>query len=83
MSNMYSLLNYISATSKDALDSTWNLQYPGPPSLQSDDASLESLKNGLQTFNEDQQRLIGISTISVVACLALEFQTDEVRCLPH
>ena len=77
MSNMYSLLNYISATSKDAHDNSWNSPAT-TTNPQSEDHSVQSLKSGLQAFNEDQQRLIGISTISVVTCLAIEFKLDEV-----
>lgn len=76
MSNMYSLLNYISATSKDAFESSWNLQ--AGSSVHSEEHTVQSLKTGLQVFNDDQQRLIGISTISVVTCLATEFKIDEV-----
>lgn len=79
MSNMYSLLNYISATSKEAHDGSWSYA----SSLQSaDQSTMQSLKTGLQAFNEDQQRLIGISTISVVTCLATEFKIDEVFNYP-
>lgn len=79
MSNMYSLLNYISATSKESHDSAWNSQVMNASSLQPGDQSMiQSLKSGLQAFSEDQQRLIGISTISVVTCLASEFKIDEV-----
>ena len=79
MSNMYSLLNYISATSKEPYEGSWSTQITPSPSVQSQDHVVQSLKTGLQAFNEDQQRLIGISTISVVTCLALEFRLDEVR----
>lgn len=77
MSNMYSLLNYIAATSKDSHEHSWS-SYSSALSNQNDEHSVQSLKTGLQAFNEDQQRLIGISTISVVTCLALEFKLDEV-----
>ena len=77
MSNMYSLLNYISATSKETHDGSWSYA----STIQSvDQSTMQSLKSGLQALNEDQQRLIGISTISVVTCLATEFKIDEV-CL--
>ena len=76
MSNMYSLLNYISATSKESFDGSWSSQLSS--ATQSEEHSIQSLRTGLQAFNEDQQRLIGISTISVVTCLALEFKIDEV-----
>ncbi|KAL5511303.1 STT4 [Sanghuangporus vaninii] len=81
MSNMYSLLNYISATSKEPYESSWSTQVTPLPSVHSQDHAVQSLKTGLQVFNEDQQRLIGITTISVVTCLALEFKLDEVTRL--
>ncbi|THH11990.1 hypothetical protein EW145_g299 [Phellinidium pouzarii] len=81
MSNMYSLLNYISATNKESHESSWSSQASAAPSLQPEEQTVQSLKSGLQAFNEDQQRLIGISTISVVTCLALEFKIDEVTRL--
>ena len=81
MSNMYSLLNYIAATSKDSHEHSWASHTSSSSSGQTDEHTLQSLKTGLQAFNEDQQRLIGISTISVVACLALEFKLDEVGTL--
>lgn len=37
------------------------------------------METGLRSFTEEQKRLIGISTISVVTRLALEFKVDEVR----
>lgn len=79
MSNMYSLLNYIAATSKDSHEHSWASHASTSSSGQTDEHTLQTVKTGLQAFNEDQQRLIGISTISVVACLALEFKLDEVR----
>lgn len=80
MSNMYSLLNYISATSKESYEGSWNSPHTSinASTTQSQEHHVQSLKSGLQAFNEDQQRLIGISTISVVACLATEFRIDEV-----
>ena len=77
MSNMYSLLNYISATSKESYDGSWSSQTNSTDHLD-DHTTVQSLKTGLQMFNDDQQRLIGISTISVVTRLALEFRTEEV-----
>ena len=77
---MYSLLNYISATSKESYEGSWNSPHTSinASTTQSQEHHVQSLKSGLQAFNEDQQRLIGISTISVVACLATEFRIDEV-----
>lgn len=75
MSNMYSLLNYIAATSKDIFDSSsahshgYSLHsHPNP----------HSLETGLRGLSEDEKRLVGISTISAVTRLALEFKMEEV-----
>ncbi|KAA1469432.1 atypical/PIKK/PI4K protein kinase [Dentipellis sp. KUC8613] len=82
MSNMYSLLNYIAATSKDTHE-----YLSGPQPLRNsifggaDHATLQSLETGLGGYTEDERRLIGISTISVVSRLALEFQQEEVTKL--
>ncbi|KAI5120463.1 hypothetical protein M0805_006483 [Coniferiporia weirii] len=81
MSNMYSLLNYISATSKESHEGSWSSRTMHTSSMQPEEHAVQSLKTGLQEFNEEQQRLIGISTISVVTCLALEFKMDEVTRL--
>ncbi len=78
MSNMYSLLNYIAATSKDTYDSN-NINAHSlafNPQMQSNSYSLET---GLRGLSEDEKRLIGISTISAVTRLALEFKIEEVR----
>lgn len=76
MSNMYSLLNYIAATSKDLQDGHSMLQ-----SVTSDEESAisQSALTGLRGMSEDDKRVIGISTISVVTRLALEFKTEEVN----
>ncbi len=73
MSNMYSLLNFIAATSKDTHDAT----FQGSGSHEY--GTLNSLENGLRGLSEDEKRLTGISTISVVTRLALEFGIEEVR----
>jgi phosphatidylinositol 4-kinase len=83
MSNMYSLLNYIAATSHELYESSGASQvlnnplYP-PSSL--DHATLHSVATGIGALSEDEKRLVGISTISVVSRLALEFNMEEV-CL--
>ena len=82
---MYSLLNYIAATSQE-LQSTAGLSPFGSTSslVQNGDESMTySAKSGLQGLSEDQKRLIGISTISVVTRLALEFKSDEARQILH
>jgi phosphatidylinositol 4-kinase len=72
MSNMYSLLNFIAATSKDTFDTS----FQGPDLY--DPSTLHSLETGLRGLSEDEKRLTGISTISVVTRLALEFNIEEV-----
>ena len=79
MSNMYSLLNYIAATSKEIYD---------PVSLGAQHqfaaqgrGTIHSLESGLRGLSEDEKRLTGISTISVVTRLALELQMDDVTRL--
>ena len=75
MSNMYSLLNYIAATSKDIYDVNSIHIYPFNSHIRNNAHSLES---GLRGLSEDEKRLIGISTISVVTRLALEFKVEDV-----
>ena len=84
MSNMYSLLNYIAATSKEINDGSSlapTLSSSAPESENGEEGTMHSVKTGLQDFSEDQKRQIGISTISVVACLASEFKVEEVTRL--
>ena len=76
MSNMYSLLNYIAATSKDLYDVN-SLHIHGPHIRN----STHSLESGLRGLSEDEKRSIGISTISVVTRLALEFKAEEVSSI--
>ena len=79
MSNMYSLLNYIAATSKDTHDGSIAPQSLNNSAFSgSDHLTLHSVETGLRGYTEDERRLIGISTISVVSRLALEFQQEEV-----
>jgi phosphatidylinositol 4-kinase len=82
MSNMYSLLNYIAATSKEIYESSSASQMMNNPLYRPDspdEATLHSVARGLGGLSEDEKRLVGISTISVVTRLALEFQMEEVR----
>jgi hypothetical protein len=74
MSNMYSLLNYIAATSKDKYDVNSIHILSVNSHIRNNTHSLES---GLRGLSEDEKRLIGISTISVVTRLALEFKVEE------
>ncbi|TFY82561.1 hypothetical protein EWM64_g1445, partial [Hericium alpestre] len=82
MSNMYSLLNYIAATSKETHDNLGSTQAMRSSFFAgSDHTTLQSLDTSLGGYTEDERRLIGISTISVVARLALEFEQEEVTKL--
>jgi phosphatidylinositol 4-kinase A len=74
MSNMYSLLNYIAATSKDIYDVNSSHIHTSSSYIRNNAHSLES---GLRGLSEDQKRTIGISTISVVTRLAIEFKVEE------
>src|ERR1700730_15081998 len=80
MSNMYSLLNYIAATSKDISENSTSSQIFSNPLYVAapDRTTLQSEESGLRGLSEDEKRLVGISTISVVTRLALEFQMEEV-----
>ena len=78
MSNMYSLLNYIAATSKELYETSSSSQLMNNPLYPwSDHSTLQTLESGLRGLSEDEKRLVGISTISVVTRLALEFRTEE------
>ncbi|KAJ4475685.1 hypothetical protein J3R30DRAFT_3735539 [Lentinula aciculospora] len=82
MSNMYSLLNYIAATSKEIYESSTNSQLMNNPLYQGlDRYSVANVETGLRGLSDDQKRLVGISTISVVTRLALEFRMEEVTRL--
>jgi phosphatidylinositol 4-kinase len=83
MSNMYSLLNYIAATSKEIYESSSSSQLMNNPLYASHDhVTLHSVETGLRGLSEDEKRLVGISTISVVTRLALEFHMEEVTVVP-
>ncbi|KAJ3734042.1 hypothetical protein DFJ43DRAFT_1065841 [Lentinula guzmanii] len=82
MSNMYSLLNYVAATSKEIYESSSNSQLMNNPLYQGlDRHSVANAETGLRGLSDDQKRLVGISTISVVTRLALEFRMEEVTRL--
>ena len=76
MSSMYSLLNYIAATSKELFESSSIMN--NPLYANDEDSNLQSVETGLRGMSDDDKRLIGISTISVVTRLALEFRMEEV-----
>ncbi|KAK0463795.1 uncharacterized protein EV420DRAFT_1520089 [Desarmillaria tabescens] len=82
MSNMYSLLNYIAATSKEIYESSSNSQiFNNPLYSGQDQGTLHSVETGLHGLSDDEKRVVGISTISVVTRLALEFRMEEVTRL--
>lgn len=76
MSYMYSLLNYIAATSKDIFD-TSSVMVMNLGEV-SDLSTLHSVETGLRGLTEEEKRTIGISTISVATRLALESSSEEV-----
>lgn len=78
MSYMYSLLNYVTATSKEPHES------PSAPLATSFDNSsaylvVQAFERGPNCLSDDQRRKVGINVISVVTKLALEFETEEVN----
>ena len=77
---MYSLLNYIAATSKEIYDSS--SMHTSNFNNTHNQGTIHSLESGLRGLSEDEKRLIGISTISVVTRLALEFRMEEVNFFP-
>jgi phosphatidylinositol 4-kinase A len=84
MSNMYSLLNYVAATSKEIHDVLHNTPPNGLFSslndeyAHSDRATQYSIDTVGHGYTEEERRLITTSTISVVSRLALEFKRDDV-----
>lgn len=74
MSNMYSLLNYIAATSKDIHESSATSSLSEVTDL----STLHSVEIGLRNLSDDEKRTIGISSISIATRLALEFRSEEV-----
>lgn len=76
MSYMYSLLNYIAATSKDNYQP--GLIISSTLAVPADQQTIHSTDAGLRGLTDDEKRLVGISTISVVTRLALEFDLEEV-----
>ncbi|THU88594.1 hypothetical protein K435DRAFT_821590 [Dendrothele bispora CBS 962.96] len=82
MSNMYSLLNYIAATSKEIFESSNTSTLMSNPLYSPlDQNSVKSVETGLRGLSDEEKRLVGISTISVVTRLALEFHMEEVTRL--
>lgn len=75
---MYSLLNYIAATSRTS--SSASAVSMSSLAIPDDHETVQSLASGMQVWSEEQRRLVAIATISVVTRLALEFRVQEV-CL--
>jgi phosphatidylinositol 4-kinase len=80
MSNMYSLLNYIAATSKEIYESSASSPMNEDTIYSLSDHT--TIEGGLLRLDDDEKRIVGISTISVVTRLALEFRMEEVTLLP-
>jgi len=77
---MYSLLNYIAATSQDMGDGALAKSIGTSPYIHgTEHATYHSVETGLRGYTDEEKQLIGTSTISVVTRLALEFQVEEVR----
>ncbi|KAH9843165.1 atypical/PIKK/PI4K protein kinase [Rhodofomes roseus] len=79
MSYMYSILNYIAATSKETIDGTSS--HASTVTDMTDISTLHSVEIGLRGLSEDEKRTVGISSISIATRLALEFQSEEVTRL--
>ncbi|CCM00003.1 uncharacterized protein FIBRA_02028 [Fibroporia radiculosa] len=79
MSYMYSLLNYIAATSKDTYEGTISIASSIIDST--DTSNLHLVENGLRGLSEDEKRTVGISSISIATRLALEFREEEATKL--
>ncbi len=78
MSYMYSLLNYVAATSKEPYEAS---SATLATSFDNSSAYLvvQAFERGLSGLSDDQRRMVGINVISVVTKLALEFETEEVN----
>ncbi|KAH9930753.1 atypical/PIKK/PI4K protein kinase [Fomitopsis serialis] len=78
MSYMYSILNYIAATSKETIEGSSS--HASTVTDMTDISTLHSVEIGLRGLSEDEKRTVGISSISIATRLALEFRSEEVRC---
>ena len=76
MSYMYSILNYIAATSKETIDGASS--HASTITEVTDISTLHSVEIGLRGLSEDERRTVGISSISIATRLALEFRSEEV-----
>ncbi|KAH9981001.1 hypothetical protein BGW80DRAFT_1501409 [Lactifluus volemus] len=82
MSNMYSLLNHVAATSKEMHDASYHKLLGNLfPAMHPDHATLHSIETAAHGHTEEERRLITTSTISVVSRLALEFKRDDATKL--
>ena len=79
MSYMYSILNYIAATSKETIDGASS--HASTITEVTDISTLHSVEIGLRGLSEDERRTVGISSISIATRLALEFRSEEVRTI--
>ncbi|KAG2336868.1 hypothetical protein BDR05DRAFT_832504, partial [Suillus weaverae] len=76
---MFSLLHYIAVTSKEITESRSSNQLLSNPLYTSsitspaDNVTFQSNKTGLHNCSDEEKRLIRITTISIVTCLALKF----------
>ena len=78
LSNTYSLVNYIAATSKFSAVDDVNDFIQGTGG-QTDYATLHFAESALSGLMGEEKRSIAVSIISVVSRLAVEFQRDEVH----
>jgi len=76
---MYSLLNYIAATSKEIYESSASSPMKDDSTHRLTDHT--TIESGLRRLSDDEKRVVGISTIYVVTRLALEFRMEEVTRL--
>lgn len=70
MSTMYSLLNFIAVTSKE--------QGTAPRGEKAKEEARDDMHIAFGTFDDNEKRILGISTICVVTHLALEVRKEEV-----
>jgi hypothetical protein len=72
---MYSLLNYIAASSKSSEGAK---MIGSSPYLNDGDVVTNNyVETGLRSFTDEEKRLVSISTVCVVSTLALEFKIEE------
>jgi phosphatidylinositol 4-kinase len=78
---MYSLLNYIAATSKEIQEGASVTHYSSI--YENAEFASSLMDTGLHGLSEDEKRLVGITTISIVTRLALEFKMEEVKFMVY